>query len=46
MRLLSARNLQGCTIAATDGDIGSVHDLYFDDLRICAATFAVAPLSW
>jgi uncharacterized protein YrrD len=28
--LLSVRDLQGYTIAATDGDIGSVHDLYFD----------------
>ena len=29
--LLSARDLEGFTIGATDGDIGSVQDLYFDD---------------
>jgi uncharacterized protein YrrD len=29
--LLSARELQKFTIGATDGDIGSVDDLYFDD---------------
>jgi uncharacterized protein YrrD len=30
--LRSASHLKGTTIAATDGDIGSVQDLYFDDL--------------
>jgi hypothetical protein len=26
----TAKNLKGTSIAATDGDIGSVQDLYFD----------------
>ena len=29
--LRSLKELQGYTISATDGDIGSVHDFYFDD---------------
>jgi len=29
--LLSVRDLESFTIGATDGDIGSVHDVYFDD---------------
>jgi uncharacterized protein YrrD len=29
--LRTARDLKGASIAATDGDIGSVQDLYFDD---------------
>ena len=29
--LLSVRELEGFTIGAIDGDIGSVHDVYFDD---------------
>lgn len=29
--LRSARSLEGFTLAAIDGDIGGVHDLYFDD---------------
>jgi hypothetical protein len=29
--LQSARKIDGCVIHATDGDIGSVEDLYFDD---------------
>jgi sporulation protein YlmC with PRC-barrel domain len=32
MMMRSASHLKGTTIAATDGDIGSVQDLYFDDL--------------
>jgi uncharacterized protein YrrD len=32
LMLRSASHLKGTTIAATDGDIGSVQDLYFDDL--------------
>lgn len=31
--LQSAAAVHGCTVGATDGDIGSVSDLYFDDER-------------
>jgi hypothetical protein len=46
MRLLSARNLQGCTSAATDGDVGSVHDLYFDDRRWTVRYLVVDTGNW
>ncbi len=29
--LRNSKNLEGCAIGATDGTIGEVQDLYFDD---------------
>jgi uncharacterized protein YrrD len=44
--LLSVRELQGYTIAATDGDIGSVYDVYFDAHRWTVRYLVVDTGNW
>jgi hypothetical protein len=44
--LRTAKSLKGATIAATDGDIGSVHDLYFDDRTWTIRYFVVDTGTW
>jgi hypothetical protein len=44
--LRTASNLKGTSIAATDGDIGSVQDLYFDDLSWTIRYLVVDTGTW
>ena len=44
--LRSASHLKGTTIAATDGDIGSIQDLYFDDLTWTIRYLVVDTGTW
>jgi uncharacterized protein YrrD len=44
--LITVRDLQGYAIAATDGDIGSVHDVYFDDRRWTVRYLVVDTGKW
>jgi len=44
--LLSVRDLESFTIGATDGDIGSVHDVYFDDQSWTIRYFVVDTGNW
>ena len=44
--LRTASNLKGTTIAATDGDIGSIQDLYFDDLSWTIRYLVVDTGTW
>jgi uncharacterized protein YrrD len=44
--LVSVRDLQGYAIAATDGDIGSVHDVYFDAQRWTVRYLVVDTGNW
>ena len=36
--LRSIESLKGCTVAASDGEIGSVEEVYFDTMRGVSAT--------
>lgn len=42
----TAKNLKGTSIAATDGDIGSVQDLYFDDRSWTIRYLVVDTAAW
>ena len=44
--LRAASHLKGTNIAATDGDIGSVDDLYFDDLTWTIRYLVVDTGTW
>jgi sporulation protein YlmC with PRC-barrel domain len=44
--LRTASHLKGASIAATDGEIGSVHDLYFDDLTWTIRYLVVDTGTW
>ncbi|MEO7206932.1 MAG: PRC-barrel domain-containing protein [Steroidobacteraceae bacterium] len=44
--LLNTKNLQGYAIRATDGDIGTVTDLYFDDQSWAVRFLVVEPGPW
>jgi hypothetical protein len=44
--LRTASHLKGAGIAATDGEIGSVHDLYFDDLTWTIRYLVVDTGTW
>src|SRR5262250_23282 len=44
--LRAASHLKGTSIAATDGDIGSVSDLYFDDLTWTIRYLVVDTGTW
>ncbi len=44
--LRNSRNLEGCSIGATDGTIGEVKDLYFDDESWVIRYLVVATGSW
>jgi sporulation protein YlmC with PRC-barrel domain len=44
--LRAASNLKGMSIAATDGDIGSVQDLYFDDMSWTIRYLVVDTGTW
>jgi hypothetical protein len=44
--LRSAKNLRGFTISATDGDIGHVEELYFDDAQWTVRYFVVDTGGW
>jgi len=44
--LKAASNLKGMSIAATDGDIGSVQDLYFDDMTWTIRYLVVDTGTW
>ena len=44
--LKPASGFKGLTIAATDGDIGSVNDLYFDDLSWTIRYLVVDTGTW
>ena len=44
--LQSTRKLKGFTIAATDGDIGKITDLYFDDQKWAIRYFVVDTGGW
>jgi hypothetical protein len=44
--LRTASHLKGTTLAATDGDIGSVQDLYFDDLTWTVRYLVVDTGTW
>ena len=44
--LRSSKDLQGYTIAASDGDVGRVHDFYFDDERWTVRYLVVDTGTW
>jgi hypothetical protein len=44
--LRPASDFKGLTIAAVDGDLGSVADLYFDDLRWTVRYLVVDTGTW
>jgi len=44
--LRSAKDLQGYTLQATDGDIGTVRTFYFDDEYWCIRYLVVDTGSW
>src|ERR1700734_4120928 len=44
--LRDSKNLEGCSIGATDGTIGEVKDLYFDDDAWVIRYLVVATESW
>jgi hypothetical protein len=44
--LWRAKELQRCTIGAMDGDIGTVHDLHFDDQSWTVRVFVVDTGAW
>ncbi len=44
--LRSMNDLEGCAIQATDGDIGQVRDVYFDDQAWCVRYLVVDTGTW
>ena len=44
--LRTAKDLEGCTIEATDGAIGSVEDFYFDDDQWVVRYIVVKTGNW
>ncbi len=44
--LRNFKNLQGCTLSASDGEIGKVQEIYFDDEHWKIRYFVVATGSW